>query len=134
MAWAWASIFAAVGWLRMKLQLLQPIAGVRPTPLLSALAGAAALVAAKTASGTAARPAMTARISLFMGPPWPAAAPPRTAASSLRRSHLPEDFLRRSTKSVKDLHQRLEVNIGEVAASAALRRPDSGYVGRLPFW
>src|SRR5437016_4997085 len=35
---ACASILAAVGFLRMKLQLLQPSAGVRPTPLFSAWA------------------------------------------------------------------------------------------------
>src|SRR5487761_290931 len=99
MARAWASIFAAVGSLRMKLQLLQPMAGVRPTPLASAravvftpaaalarsavaagapvlalaavvaLAGGAAEVAAKTASGTAASPATRPRMYRFMRPP-----------------------------------------------------------------
>ena len=38
MALAWASTFAAVGPWRKKLQLLQPMAGVTPTPLSSAIA------------------------------------------------------------------------------------------------
>src|SRR6201996_3006519 len=69
MARAWASILAAVGSERMKLQLLQPRAGVSPTPLSSACAGLAADVAATTASGTATSPATIARMSLLIGPP-----------------------------------------------------------------
>src|SRR5581483_10729592 len=71
MARAWASILAAVGSERMKLQLLQPRPGVSPTPLSSACAGVAADVAATTASGTATSPATIARMSLLIGPPRP---------------------------------------------------------------
>ena len=96
MAFAWASMFAVVGSCRRKLQLLQPIAGVRPAPLLSALAGAAAPVAAKTASGTAARAAMTARMSPFMSPPSATATLPGAVAwPSQAQRTVPITFLRR---------------------------------------
>ncbi len=48
---AWASMSAAVGSCRMKLQLLQPSAGVSPTPLSSACAAGAAATAATRPSG-----------------------------------------------------------------------------------
>src|SRR5437763_9240679 len=54
---ACASIFAAVGFLRMKLQLLQPSSGVRPTPLSCAPAPDAVVTTTTgTASVTASRP------------------------------------------------------------------------------
>src|SRR5437899_11088197 len=69
MALAWASIAVAVGWLRMKLQLLQPSAGVRPTPLSSACAAGAAGAADRAATDTSGATVSTAasvRISLRM--------------------------------------------------------------------
>src|ERR1700678_3240370 len=58
---------ASVGSCRMKLQLLHPIAGVSPTPLASALAGAAGpavtvVTAIRAANGTVTRRAVRIRI------------------------------------------------------------------------
>jgi hypothetical protein len=50
----------------MKLQLLQPIAGVRPTPLSSAFATGAVCMTAATTIGAAASPAAIHRINLVM--------------------------------------------------------------------
>jgi hypothetical protein len=52
---ACASILAAVGALRTKLQLLQPIGGVAARPLSSALAAGASANTANAASGNANR-------------------------------------------------------------------------------
>src|ERR1700744_4107682 len=97
-------MLAVVGSWRRKLQLLQPRAGVWPTPLSSAWAGPADDVAANNASGTAASPAMIPRMSLLIGPPRlgprrPGARYPALGAKS------PGAFLRQSTNSVKDKHR-----------------------------
>ena len=54
MASAWASMLAAVGSCRMKLQLLQPSAGVSPTPLASFTTPGAAVAAGAALAALAA--------------------------------------------------------------------------------
>src|SRR2546423_298181 len=61
---ACASMFVAVGPCRMKLQLLQPIKGVRPTPLSCAWAAG---ISTSTASGTVRTTAVRAFVSLRIG-------------------------------------------------------------------
>src|SRR5690349_1584591 len=67
MAAASASMFVAFGPCRRKLQLLQPMAGVRPTPLFSACAAGAADRAATVISDAIRELATSARTSLLIG-------------------------------------------------------------------
>src|SRR5690349_5489202 len=95
MAAASASMFAAFGPCRRKLQLLQPRAGVRPTPLFSACAAGAADRAATVISGAIREPATSALTSLLIGPRPPdsrhaAARPPFVAP--YQRSYAPRQI------------------------------------------
>src|SRR5262245_45225853 len=89
---ACASILAAVGLRRMKLQLLHPSAGVSPTPLLSARTGAVAPVNAAMMEGRNARVVASAsnRGCLIFATQPSSRAPPAGGRSRVRLASLDE--------------------------------------------